>query len=244
MEKHVKADHLSLDVVDVDGAIRQAAEAVSGDTRARFLTKAGLLGGGLLGSSALLGMNPATAGAQSRRRDVAILNYALTLEYLEAAFYTEAEEMGALDGELALFARVVGAHERAHVKGLKEALGSSAVKSPRFNFRGTTEDAGDFAATAQVLEDTGVAAYKGQAPRIQANAILEAALAIHSVEARHAAWIRDINGESPAPAAFDEPLSMRQVLAAVADTRFIVAPRRRRRRRDDLAPRSAPRLTG
>ena len=83
--------------------------------------------------------------------------------------------------------RVVGAHERAHVKGLKAVLGSKAVRSPRFNFRGTTEAAGDFAATAQVLEDTGVAAYKGQAPRIQANAILEAALAIHTVEARHAA---------------------------------------------------------
>jgi hypothetical protein len=243
MENHVKADHLSLDVVDVDGAIREAAEAVSGDTRARFLAKAGLLGGGLVGSSALLGLDPATAGAQSRRRDIAILNYALTLEYLEAAFYTEAEEMGALDGELALFARVVGAHERAHVRGLKAVLGSRAVRSPRFNFRGTTEDAGDFAATAQVLEDTGVAAYKGQAPRIQANAILEAALAIHTVEARHAAWIRDLNGEPPAPAAFDEPLSMSEVLAAVADTRFIVPPRRRRRRRD-MTRRTAPDFTG
>ena len=244
MENHVKADHLSLDVVDVDGAIREAAEAVSGDTRGRFLAKAGLLGGGLIGSSALLGFNPATAGAQSARRDVAILNYALTLEYLEAAFYTEAEAMGALDGELALFARVVGAHERAHVRGLKSVLGRRAVTKPRFNFRGTTEDAGGFAATAQVLEDTGVAAYKGQAPRIQANAILEAALAIHAVEARHASWIRDINGDPPAPTAFDEALSMREVLAAVADTRFIVPPRRRRRQREDMTRRTAPRFTG
>lgn len=245
MENHVTKGHPSLDVLDVDGAIREAAHAASGDTRARFLAKAGLLGGGLIGSSALLGLNPAIAGAApSRRRDVAILNYALTLEYLEAAFYTEAEDMGALDGELALFARVVGAHERAHVRALKQVLGSSAVKRPRFNFRGTTEDAGDFAATAQVLEDTGVAAYKGQAPRIKQNAILEAALAIHSVEARHAAWIRDVNGEPPAPEAFDEPASMRQVLAAVADTRFIVPARRRRRRRQDTTSRAAPRFTG
>ncbi len=232
MENHVKADHLSLDVVDVDvdGAIREAAEAVSGDTRARFLAKAGLLGGGLVGSSALLGLNPATAGAQSRRRDIAILNYALTLEYLEAAFYTEAEEMGALDGELALFARVVGAHERAHVRGLKAVLGSRAVRSPRFNFRGTTEDAGDFAATAQVLEDTGVAAYKGQAARIRSNTVLGAALAIHSVEARHAAWIRRIVAgpsypnapeDYPAPAALDPALTRAQVEQAVAATGFV-----------------------
>ena len=74
--------------------------------------------------------------------------------------------MGALSGELALFARVVGQHERDHVKAFKGVLGRKAVKKPRFNFRGTTEDAAKFAATAQALEDTGVAAYKGQAPKI------------------------------------------------------------------------------
>jgi len=243
MENNVKTGNLSLDVLDADGAIQETAAAVAGDTRARFLAKAGLLGGGLVGSSALLGLNPATAGAQSATRDIAILNYALTLEYLEAAFYTEAEAMAPLDGELALFARVVGKHERDHVKALKAVLGSKAVKRPRFNFRGTTEDAAAFAATAQVLEDTGVAAYKGQAPRLKSNALLAAALAIHAVEARHASWIRDINGDPPAPTAFDEPLSMSQVLAAVAETRFIVAPRRRRRRRrPQQAP--TPRFTG
>jgi hypothetical protein len=236
MENHVTPDTLSLDVLDADGAIRETAQAAAGDTRARFLTKAGLLGGGLVGSSALLGFNPAIAGAASRKGDIAILNYALTLEYLEAAFYTQAERLGALTGELALFARVVGAHERAHVKALKAVLGSKAVKKPRFNFRGTTEAAGAFAATAQVLEDTGVSAYKGQAPRIQSNAILAAALSIHAVEARHASWIRDINGAAPAPAAFDTALSMRQVLAAVAKTKFIVPPKRKRMSTRQTAP--------
>ena len=144
---------------------------------------------------------------------------------------SEAQEMGALDGELALFARVVGAHERAHVRALRSALGRYAVKRPRFNFRGTTEDAGAFAATARALEDTGVAAYAGQAPRVRNNTVLRAALAIHSVEARHAAWIRDINGEEPAPEAFDPAATKRQVLRAVASTRFIVAQRRTRTRR-------------
>src|SRR3954452_7997229 len=148
-------DTLSLGVVDADGAIRETAAAVAGDTRAGFLDKAGLLGGGVIGSSALLGLNPPPAGAASTG-DVAILNYALTLEYLEAAFYTEAEAMGALSGELALFAQVVGAHERAHVAALKAALGRKAAKKPKFDFHGTTESRSKFAATAQKLEDTGV----------------------------------------------------------------------------------------
>jgi ferritin-like protein len=237
MEKHMTADHLDLGVLDTDGAIRETAAAVAGDTRARFLAKAGILGGGLVGSAALLGLDPAIAGAASKKRDIAILNYALTLEYLEAAFYTEAEAMGALTGELAGFNRVVGKHERQHVKALKAVLGSNAVKRPRFNFRGTTEDAARYAATAQKLEDTGVSAYKGQAPRLKSSALLAAALAIHAVEARHASWIRLINGASPAPEAFDQPASMRAVLAAVAGTRFIV-PRRRPSRRAE------PQFTG
>jgi rubrerythrin len=215
---------LTLEAVDVDGAIRETAEAAAGDTRARFLARAGMLGGGVIGSGALLGLMADGAQAQSSR-DVAILNYALTLEYLEAAFYAEAVRLGGFSGELRTFARVVAGHEATHVKALRSVLGSAAVKRPKFNFRGTTESAKAFKATAQVLEDTGVAAYKGQAPRIRNDAVLKAALAIHSVEARHAAWIRDIRGQDPAPVAFDKPLSMNQVLARVASTRFIVQRR-------------------
>ena len=240
MENHVKTDMHGLAVLDADGAIRETAAAAAGDTRAGFLAKASVFGGGLVGSSALLGLDPALAGAASKAGDIAILNYALTLEYLEAAFYTEAEAMGALSGELALFARIVGQHERDHVKALQGVLGRKAVKKPRFNFRGTTEDAAKFAATAQVLEDTGVAAYKGQAPKIKSDVILAAALAIHAVEARHAGWIRDVNGGAPAPAAFDKPLSKGEVLAAVAKTKFIVSPRRRR----SMSRSTSPRFTG
>jgi rubrerythrin len=217
-------DSLTLEAVDVDGAIREAADRVSGDSRARFLAKAGMFGGGLLGSGALLGL--AADGAQAATKgDISILNFALTLEYLEAAFYAEANRMGALSGETKLFAKVVAAHEATHVATLKQVLGSAAAKSPKFNFRGTTESASRFRATAQTLEDTGVSAYKGQAPKIKSDAYLAAALAIHTVEARHAAWIREIRGVSPAPAAFDTPLTKKQVLSAVAGTRFIVAPR-------------------
>ena len=229
---------LTLEAVDADGAIREAMDAAAGDTRASFLAKAGMFGGGMLGSGALLGLVAEGASAATRS-DIAILNFALTLEYLEEAFYDEALDMGILDGELELFARVVRRHERAHVRALRGALGRNAVAKPRFNFRGTTEDVEAFAATAQVLEDTGVAAYKGQAPLIDSDALLKAAVSIHSVEARHAAWIRDINGQPPAPEAFDEPLTKRQVLRAVANTRFIVATKRPRTR-----ARRSPSFTG
>jgi rubrerythrin len=217
------SDSLTLELVDADGAIREAADRVAGDNRAGFLAKAGMFGGGLLGGGALLGLMADGAQAQSSS-DVAILNFALTLEYLESSFYKEALKMGALHGELLKFCRVVSGHEATHVTALKQVLGKSAVKKPKFNFRGTTESAKKFRATSEVLEDTGVSAYKGQAPLIKNGTVLAAALSIHTVEARHASWIRSINGASPAPRAFDKALTKSQVLAAVAGTHFIVAP--------------------
>ena len=205
--------------VDRDGAVSEAAARVGGDTRAAFLRK-----GAMIGAAAGLMALSATDADAATMGDIDILNYALTLEYLEAAFYREAVSKGALAGHTKKFAAVVAQHEQAHVKALEGALGSKAVKKPRFDFQGTTANQQTFEETAMVLEDTGVAAYKGQAPLIKANAVLEAALSIHSVEARHAAWIRDILGVAPAPVAFDEPLSMSQVLAAVGKTGFIVDP--------------------
>ncbi len=212
----------TLDEVDKDGAIAEAMDTLErfADSRASFLKKAALVAGGVVGGGAALGALASPAGAATKG-DVAILNYALTLEYLEAAFYTEAGRMGVLSGPLANFARIVGQHERAHVAALKKALGSAAVASPTFDFKGTTENAGLFRKTAQVLEDTGVMAYAGQAPLVSSNAVLGAALAIHTVEARHAAWIRNLNDQPPAPVAFDKPKTMEQVLAAVGKTGFI-----------------------
>lgn len=230
------AEGLTVEEVDRDGALCEAADRVGGDTRAGFLRKGTLLGA-LTATGGVSGVLAAPAHAVTRD-DVAILNFALTLEYLEAAFYSEAVEVGALTGDTLVFARVVGAHERAHVDFLRKALGRAAVRRPRFNFRGTTEDEELFRATAITLEDTGVEAYKGQAPNIDTKAVLKAALSIHSVEARHAAWIRHIAGMPPAPAAFDPAATMAQVLAAVAQTNFIVARRRVTRRR------RAPRFTG
>ncbi len=108
-------------------------------------------------------------------------------------------------------------------------LGSQAVKRPRFDFRGATEDPERFRKTAVAFEDLAVAAYKAQAPLIQSRSYLVPALAIHSVEARHAAWIRRLAGITPAADAFDEPRSKRSTLAIVSDTHFVLRTRSRRK---------------
>lgn len=224
-EMEMTVEAFRLEEIDADGAIAEAADGASGDSRAEFLRKAAMAGGGLVGGGALLG-TLATNASAATRNDIAILNFALTLEYLEAEFYTRAVRGGALRGRTLEFARIVAAHERAHVAFLKKALGRKAVAKPRFNFRGTTQNQEAFQKTAQVLEETGVKAYKGQAPKIDSDALLVAAAKIHSVEARHAAWIRHIRGVSPAPRAFDPAATKAQILAAVRRTGFIVQPRR------------------
>ena len=120
------------------------------------------------------------------------------------------------------FASVVAQHEAAHVAFLKGALGSAAVAKPKFDFKGTTTNKAKFLATAQVLEDTGVAAYLGQAGAIKNKEVLGAALSIHSVEARHASALNQLLGKSNTPdGAFGKPADMATVLAAVKP--FLVA---------------------
>ena len=106
-------------------------------------------------------------GAPSKKQDVEILNYALTLEYLENEFYKEAVTKAGLTGENLAVAKVVQSHEAAHVATLRKVLGKSAVKKPKFDFGDTTANTANFLKTAVVLEDTGVAAYAGQGTRIK-----------------------------------------------------------------------------
>ena len=211
---------LTLEQIDLDGALREAMDNVAGDTRASFLRKGVLATGGLVGGGAVLGALAAPARAATKG-DVAILNFALVLEFLESSFYYSAVTVGALSGPAKTMGRVLYQHEQAHVNFLRKALGSAAVKKPLFNFQGTTEDQDQFLATAQVLEDTGVGAYAGAAPSIKDDAILAAAVSVHSVEARHAAWVRHMLGNPPAPVAFDKPIKAADVLAAVRGTKFI-----------------------
>jgi Ferritin-like domain len=223
---------INLEAVDADGAVREAADAVSGDTRLGFLRKAGLAGGAALSGSAVLGVLAAPAMAAGSGRppasfgpgDVGILNYALTLEYLERAFYNEATAKGKItDAKLKAFLKTVTRDERAHVTFLKKALGSKAVKEPKFNFMGIPSDPAKFAATAYVLENTGVHAYLGQAGNIKLPAYLLAAASIVTIEARHAGAIASINNAAIAPSGpFDTGFSAAKVLAAVKGTGFIV----------------------
>jgi hypothetical protein len=225
---------LSFDRLDVDGALSEAAE------RAGVVSRGAFLAGALGGTAAVLGLATEPAAGQSGApgaKDVSILNYALILEYLQAAFYTEAERMGSLRGRAAEAAEVVGAVERAHVKAFRDVLGSKAVGRPSFDFQGTTEDQNAFLQTAVAFEDLAVEAYKGQAPRLQAESALAAALSIHSVEARHAAWMRYLFGVEPATHAFDQPRSKPQVTRVVQSTNFITSSPSTERKR-------MPRYTG
>ncbi len=213
----------TLEELDRDGALRETAAKVDPVTRGAFLRRAAaIVGGGAVVSAAL----PAIASAQGATTDTDILNYALTLEYLEAAFYKDAVAKGALSGQLQRFAKTAGGHEQAHVQALRTALGPKAIKRPSFDFKGTTSSAGTFASTAKTLEDEGVSAYQGAAPLIKSKKILAAAISIHPVEARHAAWVASIMGNgsgnpSPSPQAFNPAKDMQQVLADVRATGFI-----------------------
>jgi rubrerythrin len=216
---------LTLIGVDSDGAIQETAER-AGINRADLLKRGAIGGGALFGAASLLGAIPGAAFASSKgsvraSSDVDILNFALTLEYLESAFYAEALMKGALKGPTAAFAKVVAKDEAQHVAFLKSALGAKAVAKPMFDFKGTTAAMGAFQKTAMALEDTGVAAYAGAAPMISNKKTLSAALSVHSVEARHAAWIRNIMGVNPAPVPFDGAKTKAQVLKIVTGTGFI-----------------------
>jgi Ferritin-like domain len=132
---------------------------------------------------------------------------------------------------------VVGANERAHVKAIRGLLGRDAIKSPKFNFRGVTEDDVVFTETAVAFEDLTAALLKTQATQVDSRGILAALVSLHSVEARHAAWIRHIAGIVPAADAIDEPTSKARVVRLVRSTNFVTSTPRTKARRK-------PRYTG
>ena len=143
-----------------------------------------------------------------------------------------------LRGKAREAAEVVGAVERAHVQALRSALGSAAVARPTFNFAGVTKDQRQFLKTAVAFEDLAVGAYKAQAPRIRSKPIFAVAVSIHSVEARHAAWMRRLFGIVPAASAFDEPVSKpKATRIVVASTGFITSSGKTEREAE-------PRFTG
>jgi rubrerythrin len=192
-----------------------AAVEIDEMSRSDVLMKGVLAAGAVYGLGAI-GPFLRSSFAQSGGGDVEILNFALTLEYLEAAFYDEAKSKAGANGELKELIDLIAEDEAQHVDALDatiKQLGGKPVAAPKVVF--PYSDTQGFLKLAQTFEDTGVSAYNGAAPSIMSKDVLAAAGGIVQVEARHAAAIRLQNGVSPAPMSFDETLDMDEVLAAV-----------------------------
>ena len=185
-------------------------------SRRAVLSGASLVAAGII----VGGVGAPAIGSGSRLGDAEILNFALEMEELQAALYEQALEHAGLTGELAQYARVVGGHERAHVAFLRQTLGSRAKPAPAFDFGDAVTDPDRFATAARVLEDLGVAALDGQAANLTKPS-LAAVATIVSVEARHAAWIRDLLGELPAPTAANPTEGAARVMAAIRRTGYV-----------------------
>jgi rubrerythrin len=198
-----------------------AAVEIHGMTRSSFILRGAIAAGSVYGAG-MVGPFVRQAFAQSGGGDIEVLNFALTLEYLEAAFYKEALA-GKLSSDVAKLAETFGNEEHQHVDALSGAitkLGGKPVKAPMVDF-GDLSSESAFLKLAVVFEDTGVSAYNGAAPAIESKEILGVAGSIAQVEARHAAAIRLLAKETPAPDAFDKSLTTKQVLKAVKP--FVVA---------------------
>ncbi|GAC1435065.1 MAG: hypothetical protein NVSMB51_03630 [Solirubrobacteraceae bacterium] len=195
-----------------------AAVEVHGITRESFIVRGALAAGAAYGVAAV-GPFLGSALAQSGGGDVAILNYALTLEYLETDFYTVQGKKAKLSGAAKTLVKLIGEHEVEHVSALTKAIqaaGGTPVAKPTFVFPASTKTEKGFLALASVLETTGVSAYNAQGPKLQNKAYLAAAGSIVQIEARHSAAINNMIGKSPTPSkGFDKPLEMPAVLKAV-----------------------------
>jgi rubrerythrin len=189
---------------------------VKGVTRSALLVRGALAAGAVYGGTMI---TPFVGQALAQSGDVDILNFALTLEYLEAAFYTQAvQSTKGLSGDNLKLAKELRDNETAHVQALTQAIkgaGAKPVKAPMVDFGGAFASPAAFLKYANTFEDTGVSAYNGAAPKITDPKILAAAGSIVQVEARHAALIRLARGAAPAPNAFDKTLAKAAVLKAV-----------------------------
>ncbi len=195
-----------------------AAVDIHGHTRQAFILRGAIAAGSVYGLAAV---SPFVreALAQDGGGDVDILNFALTLEYLEAAFYDQAlTSVQRLGGDAKELASTIRDNENEHVDALMATikdLGGTPVKAPGVNFGNAFASERSFLKLAQTFEDTGVSAYNGAAPGIKSKEVLGAAGSIVQVEARHAAAIRQLNENPITDGAFDKALRKSQVLRAV-----------------------------
>src|SRR3984885_9803363 len=167
-------------------------------------------------ATAAAGSSTTSANGGSDPSDLTIVNYALTLEYLESQFYAKVASSGLFNGKTLAVLKSFGAEEEQHVVALHKiasGLGTPAME-PTGKF--PLHNAAQVASLAGSVENLGAAAYLGQAGNIHSKEILAAALSIHTIEARHAATLNTLLKLSPTPqGAFAKPMSMAQVLAVV-----------------------------
>jgi hypothetical protein len=168
-------------------------------------------------STAAKAATATTATSTSASGDIAILNYALTLEYLETGFYEKVVASGLFSGKVGALIASFGGQERTHVEAIKgavEKMGGTPAANPNGKF--PINSATQVAQLAYTVENLGASAYLGQAGNIHSPEVLATALAIHSVEARHAATLGTLVKKSITPdGAFAKPADMSTVLAAV-----------------------------
>jgi ferritin-like protein len=196
--------------------------------RRTFLRWAGMVGvgagfvlGGAAVAPAAFAQTPTPApgaGDASSTGDLGILNYALTLEYLESEFYSQGIAAGKLSGRELDLVTPIEAHEKAHVAAITATitkLGGTPVAKPKITFPdGTFASRDKFLMTASTFEELGVSAYHGQVPLIESGDVLGAAASIAGVESRHAAVLASLIGGKPVPNPFEVPKPMADVLAA------------------------------
>lgn len=205
-----------LSELDPDGCVRESLRETLGVRRAELLI--GALAGAAAWSAGRAGR---AAAAGLTVNDTRILQFDLQLEYLQAMMYTQALRLGHLRPPVREAARVVGAHEWAHARALKTILGRRAVRRGFFDYHGVTEDERAFLRTAVAFEDLTAALLKYQAVRLESRTVLAAAISLHSVEARHAAWLRRVAGALPTLKAFDRPASQASMRDLIVSTHFI-----------------------
>lgn len=211
---------LALSRLDPGGALAEAAE------RAGSLSRRSLVVSALAGGLGLLGVSGRAQAAGPRGRDTALMNFALTLEYLQAGFYSEAERRAALSTANARMATRIGAVERAHVDALRRLLGRDAVARPFFDFQGTTEDDAEFIKTAIGVEDLSTAVYQSAIGHLTQPALISGAASIHTVEARHATWLRLQSGFPATLQGLDDPISYSEARALLASSGLLREPPR------------------
>ena len=195
-----------------------AAIDIKGISRQSFIMRGAVTVGAVYGLGAV-GPFVRQAMAQEGGGDVEILNFALTLEYLEAAFYTQAlKRTKGLSSDVKSLATEIRDNENEHVAALMSTikdLGGTPVMAPGVDFGNAFANQKSFLKLAQTFEDTGVSAYNGAAPGIESKDVLAAAGSIVQIEARHAAAIRLLNRKPISDGGFDKALDMQAVLDAV-----------------------------